>query len=601
MNYRTPGVYIEEISTLPASVAQSETAIPAFIGYTQITKQTDGESLINEPVRIGSMMDYEKIFGGPPLQEFEVTLEEDEPHKPETVEFKDEESPFLMHHALNMFFANGGGSCYIVSTGGYVDDDDNPHVPDYDELKYGLDAIIKNDEITLVVIPEAGSLSHKNQHELYEDVLSHNKGQVNRFGIFDVRKDDDDASDFRDEVSSGPMDKAAAYYPHLKTTIRYPWQKNGVHFSGGPFDGLSWQKVDSVYQVLELKKQFKRLEEKVEKNKQESKDALSDEVKSLYKSGLKHSQNAFQVINEAALLIEDESFDVDGPEDFLDEVDDKGLFDDLSEDDKKLDLLSDIAGNDGNKGKRQDALDVLVQALGNAEDEFDEIINEITQLSGNEKEEIENYYTSDFNSALNTLLDEKRLTMPPSSAIAGVYAKVDADRGVWKAPANVSLSRVSAPSVKLTKSENDRLNVDTQNGKSINAIRSFPGKGTVVWGARTLDGSSNEWRYVSVRRFFNMVEDSVKSASGRFVFEPNDANTWVKVKAMIENFLTTQWRSGALMGSKPEEAFFVHVGLDETMDEKDVLEGRMIIEIGMAVVRPAEFIILRFSHKMMES
>jgi uncharacterized protein len=116
-----------------------------------------------------------------------------------------------------------------------------------------------------------------------------------------------------------------------------------------------------------------------------------------------------------------------------------------------------------------------------------------------------------------------------------------------------------------------------------------------------LDGNSNEWRYIPVRRFFNMVEDSVKNASGRYVFEPNDANTWVKVKAMIENFLTTQWRAGALMGSKPEEAFFVSVGLGKTMTSVDVLEGKMIVEIGMAVVRPAEFIILRFSHKMMES
>ena len=97
-----------------------------------------------------------------------------------------------------------------------------------------------------------------------------------------------------------------------------------------------------------------------------------------------------------------------------------------------------------------------------------------------------------------------------------------------------------------------------------------------------------------------MVEESVKKASEPFVFEPNDANTWTKVQAMIENFLTLQWRAGALQGAKPEDAFFVNIGLGQTMSEDDVLNGKMIVEIGMAAVRPAEFIILRFSHKMME-
>jgi uncharacterized protein len=137
-------------------------------------------------------------------------------------------------------------------------------------------------------------------------------------------------------------------------------------------------------------------------------------------------------------------------------------------------------------------------------------------------------------------------------------------------------------------------------GKSVNAIRSFEGRGpAIVWGARTLAGNDNEWRYVPVRRYFNMVEESVKNATGQFVFEPNDENTWVRVKSMIQNYLTQQWKSGALMGASTKEAFFVHVGLGETMTELDLFEGRMIVEIGLAVVRPAEFIILRFMHKML--
>ncbi|PHO00054.1 hypothetical protein CSC82_30790 [Rhodobacteraceae bacterium 4F10] len=191
--------------------------------------------------------------------------------------------------------------------------------------------------------------------------------------------------------------------------------------------------------------------------------------------------------------------------------------------------------------------------------------------------------------------------LAPSATMAGIYAKVDADRGVWKAPANVGLNYVYGPSVNISHDEQKDLNVDTKAGKSVNAIRSFVGKGNLVWGARTLAGNDNEWRYVSVRRFFNMAEESIKKASEQFVFEPNDKNTWVRVKAMIDNFLTQQWRAGALAGPTPEKAFYVSVGLGETMTAQDVLEGNMIIEIGMAVVRPAEFIILKFSHKMQEA
>jgi uncharacterized protein len=198
-------------------------------------------------------------------------------------------------------------------------------------------------------------------------------------------------------------------------------------------------------------------------------------------------------------------------------------------------------------------------------------------------------------------LNEQLLVMPPSGAVAGVYAAVDAARGVWKAPANVSLADVVEPKVKLDNLKQDDLNVDATSGKSINAIRAFAGKGTLVWGARTLAGNDNEWRYISVRRFFNMVEESTKKSTYFAVFEPNDAHTWVKVRGMIENYLTDKWREGALAGATTKEAFYVKCGLGTTMSAQDILEGRLIVEIGMAVVRPAEFIILRFSHKLQTS
>jgi len=209
--------------------------------------------------------------------------------------------------------------------------------------------------------------------------------------------------------------------------------------------------------------------------------------------------------------------------------------------------------------------------------------------------------TEVYNAVASFIRNNTKVTLPPSGAVAGVYARVDASRGVWKAPANVGIAMASKPAVTITNDLNDGLNVDAGSGKSVNAIRAFAGKGIMVWGARTLAGNDNEWRYVPVRRFFNFVEESVKKATSAFVFEPNDANTWVKVRTMIENFLILQWRDGALTGAKPEDAFFVKVGLNQTMSADDILNGYMIVEIGMAAVRPAEFIVLRFSHKMQES
>lgn len=202
---------------------------------------------------------------------------------------------------------------------------------------------------------------------------------------------------------------------------------------------------------------------------------------------------------------------------------------------------------------------------------------------------------------VSAALAATRIILPPSAAIAGVYASVDRDRGVWKAPANVSIASVIGPVIKITNKVQDGLNVDVTAGKSINAIRAFTGKGTLVWGARTLAGNDNEWRYVPVRRLFIMIEESAQKATSFAVFEPNDATTWLKVKGMIESFLYGLWERGALAGPTPAAAYFVHVGLGKTMTTQDILEGRLNVAIGIAAVRPAEFIILKFSHKLQEA
>lgn len=196
---------------------------------------------------------------------------------------------------------------------------------------------------------------------------------------------------------------------------------------------------------------------------------------------------------------------------------------------------------------------------------------------------------------------EKMNLLPPSAAMAGVYTVIDNNRGVWKAPANTSLNNVVKPAVNITHEQQQDLNVDALTGKSINAIRTFPGIGTLVWGARTLKGNSLDWRYINVRRTMIMLEQSIKLALQSYVFEPNDANTWVTVKSMIVNFLTEKWKQGALAGASPEDAFEVNIGLGVTMTGVDILEGRMLISIKLAIVRPAEFIVVTFQQQMQKS
>ena len=202
---------------------------------------------------------------------------------------------------------------------------------------------------------------------------------------------------------------------------------------------------------------------------------------------------------------------------------------------------------------------------------------------------------------IKKLLADQRVTLPPSPAMAGVCVRVDRERGVWKAPANVGVQSVIAPVDLVTDDQQGLLNVDADTGKSINVIRAFAGRGAVVWGARTLAGNDNEWRYIPVRRLFITIEESVKKATSFAVFEPNDVSTWLKVKGMIESYLYNLWEQGALQGGKPESAYFVNVGLGKTMTAQDILNGLMIVEIGIAAVRPAEFIILRFSHRLAEA
>jgi phage tail sheath protein FI len=462
----TPGVYVSEISTLPPSIAQVSTAIPAFIGYTQQALDENGVLLTGVPTKIFNLKEYEQYFGKTAENEIGITVDVIQNTTPvaslSAVAKIASPSLHIMYYALRFYFDNGGGPCYIVSVGPTT----TVGVSDATLKTQGLDKLEAYDEPTLYVFPEGQSIAAASgYYTLIGQAIDQCAKLQDRFTIVDVY---DQSGTTTANITAfrgvGGLNKntnlnyAAAYYPNLKTTYDYQYLDTGVTVN-------------------------------------------------LTKDGVASTPT----------------------------------------------------------------LDTLLTA--------DSVV----------------YY------AAKAAIKKLSPTLPPSAAMAGIYAAVDAARGVWKAPANVSVSSIYDVTDFVTDDEQGTMNIDPGSGKSVNAIRPFNGKGILVWGARTLDGNSSEWRYVSVRRFFIMVEESTRKATMQFVFEPNDANTWTKIRSMIENYLTLLWREGALAGAKPEQAFFVKCGLGQTMAAQDILDGKLIVEIGMAVVRPAEFIILRFMHKLQES
>ena len=691
--YKTPGVYVEEIVKFPPSVAQVETAIPAFIGYTdKATNKVKGD-LSGKATRISSMLEYETFFGYAKPEttitvEINDTLVNGVKESDILVNQPASKEPFLMYYSLQMYFANGGGPCYIISVGQYGSEAQSPvtAINNANDFKTGLGVLRKVDEPTLIVFPDATALSTDNEfYSLYDDALKQCKDLQDRFTIIDTRTydatspTDANIDNLRNTISSNKdeIKYGAAYYPFLKTILDYNYNTEDVSITHYSYDASAYETIKKNLATIEdatngipgvVKALFeyttpgvvggdvsgdvsdvllqmyaatgfdlggtfntndtkktafiaavKALVESMSKLV-DLKDSLNAEAKAAAKTITEENPTIEADIN-AALATFNLDFDGAGKIDeiYANLVELNTKLQNANTDAKLKNLLNVNTVNFDAEIKKlvdytplntQTALTAVPTTLfGDIGTNLTDLATEIKKVEGKDKNNgaLNGRKLSDVeavdNAAYNRILTEignLPLELPPSSTMAGIYAKVDSSRGVWKAPANVSVSYVIEPTVNVSHEDQQNLNVDVVAGKSINAIRSFVGKGTLVWGARTLAGNDAEWRYVPVRRFFNMAEESIKKATEQFVFEPNDKNTWVRVKAMIDNFLTLQWRAGALAGPTPDKAFYVSVGLGETMTAQDILEGNMIIEIGMAVVRPAEFIILKFSHKMQE-
>ncbi len=551
MTYSAPGVYVEEISTLPQSVAQVATSIPAFIGATE-----RGNGTVK---RITSLLEFTETFGGPQPESLTVDIAPNA--GPGGAAYTVSRAPgqsfdILSYYAMAHFYANGGGPCWFISVG------DHSAQPTKAMFEAGLAKLAEEDEPTLIVFLDADGLPIADYADLCDQATAQCKRLMDRFLITDVPGGNVQA--FRDR-GIGNLDYAAAYHPYLRTTLVRRYGDDGnVTVTDGT--GVRFALATP---------------------------AGGNGIEISFTAPTQPASTPRAIIRGGAAAV---IFNVTGDGTVLE------------------------IGNTANKTGQQiaaawatrvaadpaSAQGFDIQAVGTGAANIPRANAPGTNLTTTQSNttrtlaDLKATDTAHYN-AIKELLGQRRVTLPPSPAMAGVYTRVDAARGVWKAPANVTVSSVIEPVTKITDAVQAGLNIDPTAGKSINAIRAFAGKGTLVWGARTLLGNDREFRYVPVRRLFITIEESTKKASAFAVFEPNNASTWLKVKGMIEAYLFGLWEQGALAGAKPEDAYKVSVGLGQTMTQQDVLEGRLIVQIGIAAVRPAEFIILRFMHELQKS
>jgi phage tail sheath protein FI len=528
---KTPGVYISEPDSFPPAIVGVETAIPAFIGFTEIA-QDKSKSLKRVPTRIRSMAEYISKFGRWFQETFYLTTE-DVPASDHSIAritlfpgaksynlAEEGKLNFNLYNSLQLFYANGGGTCYIVSCDTYEGLRADPSQAT-DSLKAGLDAVRDEMGPTMLVVPDAMLLNKDTDaYEVAVYMLQQCQAKQDRVALLDVYGTSavpatDNTTELEATITAfrvglaGAQQEALrygiAYFPNLQTSMVSPGEVKIDCFGTG-------DKPKAL------------------------KEALAASVDAAYPAGDPRAARIKDYIDQIGLSIADT-------------------------DDTKITPLS---KRKITHGELTQALLANVPALGDI-----------------------------FHHVANT-----QNILPPSPAMAGIYTAVDSSRGVWNAPANVGIALLVEPTATISDKQQEDLNVPT-GGKAVNAIRTFPSRGPLVWGARTLDSTSNDWKYIQVRRTMIYVEQSIKTALNSFVFAPNTATTWTTVVSMIGSFLHGLWASGGLMGSTPAEAYSVKCGLGSTMTPDDVLNGTMTVHVVVQMVHPAEFIELVFKQQML--
>lgn len=573
VEFKTPAVYVQEIPGFTNSVVEVETAVPAFIGYTEFAAQ-GAKSLRDVPFRISSMFEYQTFFGGAPKTQFDIADQSvfdlrtanvaptntssfvlTEPNTTPADVDKDSyiaHSRYYLYYALRLFFDNGGGACYIVSVGSYADQIKK------DDLSTGLQLLVAEPEPTMIVVPDAMSLARQDATVLEQAILLQCSTLRSRVAILDVFAGDTKINDnkpidkFRDGIGTVGLDYGAAYYPWIETAI--------VETSDIDVSFLTPKALETV--VGKLNDYVHALP-----------DAKSQAMLGKYVTDLAPALTATPAATAGAATAAAPAGAPAAP-------------------------VPAAAGAPAAAPAAAAAPAPAGTVVAPAAQV--PVLTPAQQLAQKQtKAQAHNTLFSTvpfYRQLMDALLDKVNL-FPPSGAIAGVYARTDFTRGVFKAPAGTSIISAVRPVVAITDDDQADLNVPLD-GKAVNAIRALPGSGVMVWGARTLNGNSQDTRYVNVRRTMIMLEQSIKYAAQAFMFEPNTATTWVSVESMINNFLMNQWKAGALFGATPAQAFNVAVGLGVTMTADDILNGLMNVMVKVAVVRPAEFIVLTFQQTM---
>lgn len=465
-----PGVIVEEVGTLPNVAIRLSSATPAFLGYTN----ADPLGAVYVP----NLQAFEKQFGEPGI------LAKIDLNGTFGQSYANYHPIKFLYLSLSLYFANGGGPCWVISIGKDTKALSTQRVTD------ALTALEQIPEVALVLFPELTSTMATNQVQepdnilratVVQAILAHCAKCGNRFALFDVfmrwrtagmfQAPVNDTLGFREQAGSQNLSYGAAYYPQVTCDLPIP---------------------DSAVEL--------------------------------------------------------------------------------------------ISGNPSINGKT-----------------LKEVLETASGTDTNAAQMAKLIYP-----ALATIRQRIAVGIKPnvgaSAAVAAIIGRLDVQRGQWKAPANEPIIGAQRVFKMWWGDQNEALGQvpgerDIE-GKDINEIKNKANGEVLVWGARTLAGRDLNYRYIPVRRLMMMIANSLKSATQFAVFEPNTATTWIKLQTMVEHFLQDLWRDGALMGSKPEEAYRVRIGLGKSMTADDVLQGILRIEVAVAPVRPAEFIELRFFHSV---
>lgn len=586
--YKTPGVYIQEPDSFPPSIVGVETAVPCFIGYTAQAIDTDKRDLTLIPKRVESMAEFVQFYGRGYAQQYYLAAldaEEDEAGGADADADKEPatspdmnwgnvsldgatsyalmqvgKTVFNLYNSMRLFYANGGGHCYVISCGAF-ETAGNPTAISADDFLSALGVCESFVGPTMVAIPDAIQLADKNQFaNVTAQMLRSCARTGDRMALLDVwgantlgPRDDwkPGIADFRSGIASQVPPEmwrfGAAYFPPLVTSVVSPGEIDISNFATDGANGTTLQ------------------------------TALLGVLNTAYPAPPPPAKPA----DGETVSADDKP--VPPPAPAPPNGDTKPA--------PNLALLSD-------KGKTIYAS--YVQKIGTSLAVLPKPADANSVATGITHKQLTSALVATVPGFQNllTAIAATQGVLPTSGAIAGVWATNDASRGVWNAPANVGIATMVMPKLPIAGDDQDDLNVPVQ-GIAINAIRTFQGRGSLIWGARTLDSLSNDWRYIQVRRTMIYVEQSVKQALDAMVFRPNTAQTWVTVVSMIESFLHGLWASGGLMGSSPAQAYNVVAGLGSTMTPDDVLNGVMRVQVTLQMVHPAEFIELTFKQQML--